>query len=168
VLVCKVAKQQKPPHRLGCADTKSGCCWPSQVRQGEADACRREKDRHRPGGAASLEGRGAINLLVRAQAAGAWSWHQKAARERSPHDFPILDSSRAKRSVKTETPRSTFGNNLKSVASIADSGQVPTFPSLPPVNVVAHPFCFAQASKKSGREASPGRQDPVIFENNQR
>jgi hypothetical protein len=45
VLACKVAKQQGPPHRLGCADTKSGCCWPSQVRRGEADACRREKGR---------------------------------------------------------------------------------------------------------------------------
>jgi hypothetical protein len=123
----------------------------------------------RPGGAASLEGRGAINLLVRAQAAGAWSWHQKAARERSPQDFPILDSSRAKRSVKTETPMSTFGNNLKSVASIADSGQVPTFPSLltPGQCCRASLLLLPEHQRNQvGRQASPNTQDIVIFEKN--
>jgi hypothetical protein len=55
----------------------------------------------RPGGAASLEGRGAINLLVRAQAAGAWSWHQKGC---EGEVYTGGGSSTAAKHMKTETP----------------------------------------------------------------
>lgn len=135
------------------APTESrGCCWPSQVQQGEADACRREK---RLSGARSLEGRGAIKLLVRAQAAGALSWHPRR-RLRGTRGYSTISGS-IREPHKNRNAQVDIEKGLEIyVLRPRILGRIRSFPTYVPVNVWRTPFALSnqQSKQASGHEIS--------------